>query len=218
MTAVTATPPRFAIYPIAKASIYDSTAIPCCQMFGSSAKNLRLTALGMGATIVQSNTGFRRQSVVALSRPRGRAPTRRGGRMAESAASRSARLGTRDARASPRQRGLSDLDDGRVARRCLRRRCHGPGAVAARRLWPGHIQRSRRGDAGARRGLLPTARRRQRAGSPSRTTAPRSPSVTWFDADRAFEVSAPVDRAGLKTRIDESLPSTEPDRRRPGHR
>jgi len=31
--------------------------------------------------------------------------------------------------------------------------------------------------------------------------------VTWFDADHAFEVSAPVDRAGLKTRIDESLPS-----------
>ncbi|MGB6766108.1 MAG: acetolactate decarboxylase [Mycobacterium sp.] len=32
--------------------------------------------------------------------------------------------------------------------------------------------------------------------------------VTWFDADRAFEVSAPVDRAELKTRIDESLQST----------
>jgi acetolactate decarboxylase len=32
--------------------------------------------------------------------------------------------------------------------------------------------------------------------------------VTWFDADRAFDVAAPVDRAGLKARIDESLPST----------
>jgi acetolactate decarboxylase len=32
--------------------------------------------------------------------------------------------------------------------------------------------------------------------------------VTWFAADRTFEVSAPVDRAGLKARIDESLPST----------
>ena len=31
--------------------------------------------------------------------------------------------------------------------------------------------------------------------------------VTWFAADRAFEVSAPVDRAELKARIDESLPS-----------
>lgn len=32
--------------------------------------------------------------------------------------------------------------------------------------------------------------------------------VTWFDADREFDVSAPVDRAELKARIDESLPST----------
>ncbi|BBX44575.1 alpha-acetolactate decarboxylase [Mycobacterium cookii] len=32
--------------------------------------------------------------------------------------------------------------------------------------------------------------------------------VTWFDADREFDVSTPVDRAGLKSRIDESLPST----------
>jgi acetolactate decarboxylase len=32
--------------------------------------------------------------------------------------------------------------------------------------------------------------------------------VTWFDADRRFEVSAPVDRAELKARIDESLQST----------
>lgn len=32
--------------------------------------------------------------------------------------------------------------------------------------------------------------------------------VTWFDADRKFGVSAPVDRAELKARIDESLPST----------
>ena len=32
--------------------------------------------------------------------------------------------------------------------------------------------------------------------------------VTWFDADRSFEVTEPVDRAELKTRIDESLPST----------
>jgi acetolactate decarboxylase len=32
--------------------------------------------------------------------------------------------------------------------------------------------------------------------------------VTWFDADRSFEVTEPVDRAGLKARIDESLPST----------
>src|ERR1700684_1692349 len=32
--------------------------------------------------------------------------------------------------------------------------------------------------------------------------------VTWFDADRSFEVSEPVDRAGLKARIDASLPST----------
>ena len=32
--------------------------------------------------------------------------------------------------------------------------------------------------------------------------------VTWFDADRSFEVSEPIDRAGLKARIDESLPST----------
>jgi acetolactate decarboxylase len=31
--------------------------------------------------------------------------------------------------------------------------------------------------------------------------------VTWFHADRTFEVSAPIDRAGLKARIDESLPS-----------
>jgi acetolactate decarboxylase len=31
--------------------------------------------------------------------------------------------------------------------------------------------------------------------------------VTWFAADRAFDVSAPVDRAELKARIDESLPS-----------
>ncbi len=31
--------------------------------------------------------------------------------------------------------------------------------------------------------------------------------VTWFDADRAFEVSAPVDRAELKASIDASLPS-----------
>jgi acetolactate decarboxylase len=31
--------------------------------------------------------------------------------------------------------------------------------------------------------------------------------VTWFDADRSFEVTEPVDRAGLKARIDESLPS-----------
>jgi acetolactate decarboxylase len=31
--------------------------------------------------------------------------------------------------------------------------------------------------------------------------------VTWFDADRSFEVIEPVDRAGLKARIDESLPS-----------
>lgn len=31
--------------------------------------------------------------------------------------------------------------------------------------------------------------------------------VTWFNADRSFEVSEPVDRAGLKARIDESLPS-----------
>jgi acetolactate decarboxylase len=32
--------------------------------------------------------------------------------------------------------------------------------------------------------------------------------VTWFDADRSFEVTEPLDRAGLKARIDESLPST----------
>ena len=32
--------------------------------------------------------------------------------------------------------------------------------------------------------------------------------VTWFAADRRFDVSAPVDRAELKARIDESLPST----------
>ncbi len=32
--------------------------------------------------------------------------------------------------------------------------------------------------------------------------------VTWFDADRSFEVTEPIDRAGLKARIDESLPST----------
>jgi acetolactate decarboxylase len=32
--------------------------------------------------------------------------------------------------------------------------------------------------------------------------------VTWFDAERSFEVVDPVDRAGLKARIDESLPST----------
>ena len=32
--------------------------------------------------------------------------------------------------------------------------------------------------------------------------------VTWFDADRSFEVSEPVDRSGLKARIDGSLPST----------
>jgi acetolactate decarboxylase len=32
--------------------------------------------------------------------------------------------------------------------------------------------------------------------------------VTWFDADRSFEVTEPVDRAGLKARIDESLPTT----------
>lgn len=32
--------------------------------------------------------------------------------------------------------------------------------------------------------------------------------VTWFDADHSFEVSEPVDRAGLKERIDQSLPST----------
>jgi acetolactate decarboxylase len=31
--------------------------------------------------------------------------------------------------------------------------------------------------------------------------------VTWFDADHSFEVTEPVDRAGLKARIDESLPS-----------
>ena len=31
--------------------------------------------------------------------------------------------------------------------------------------------------------------------------------VTWFAADRSFEVSQPVDRAGLKAQIDESLPS-----------
>jgi len=31
--------------------------------------------------------------------------------------------------------------------------------------------------------------------------------VTWFHTDRTFEVSTPVDRAGLKARIDESLPS-----------
>jgi acetolactate decarboxylase len=31
--------------------------------------------------------------------------------------------------------------------------------------------------------------------------------VTWFDADRSFEVSEPVDRSGLKARIDGSLPS-----------
>src|ERR1700744_1554982 len=31
--------------------------------------------------------------------------------------------------------------------------------------------------------------------------------VTWFDADRSFEVTEPVDRAGLKARIDDSLPS-----------
>ena len=31
--------------------------------------------------------------------------------------------------------------------------------------------------------------------------------VTWFDADRSFEVTEPVDRAGLKALIDESLPS-----------
>src|ERR1700742_1328012 len=30
--------------------------------------------------------------------------------------------------------------------------------------------------------------------------------VTWFDADRSFEVTEPVDRAGLKARIDDSLP------------
>jgi acetolactate decarboxylase len=32
--------------------------------------------------------------------------------------------------------------------------------------------------------------------------------VTWFAADRRFDVSEPVNRAELKTRIDESLPST----------
>ncbi len=32
--------------------------------------------------------------------------------------------------------------------------------------------------------------------------------VTWFAADRRFDVSEPVNRAALKTRIDESLPST----------
>src|SRR3984957_5825121 len=32
--------------------------------------------------------------------------------------------------------------------------------------------------------------------------------VPWFDADHSFEVTQPVDRAGLKARIDESLPST----------
>jgi len=32
--------------------------------------------------------------------------------------------------------------------------------------------------------------------------------VTWFEADRSFQVTEPVDRAGLKARIDESLPST----------
>jgi len=32
--------------------------------------------------------------------------------------------------------------------------------------------------------------------------------VTWFDPDRSFDVSEPVDRAGLKSRIDASLPST----------
>lgn len=32
--------------------------------------------------------------------------------------------------------------------------------------------------------------------------------VTWFGADHTFEVSAPVDRAELKARIDESLQST----------
>lgn len=31
--------------------------------------------------------------------------------------------------------------------------------------------------------------------------------VTWFTADRTFDVSAPVDRAELRARIDESLPS-----------
>jgi acetolactate decarboxylase len=31
--------------------------------------------------------------------------------------------------------------------------------------------------------------------------------VTWFDADRSFEVSHSVDRAGLKALIDETLPS-----------
>src|SRR6202012_30789 len=31
--------------------------------------------------------------------------------------------------------------------------------------------------------------------------------VTWFDADHSFEVTEPVDRAGLKARIDKSLPS-----------
>src|SRR6202034_3998923 len=30
--------------------------------------------------------------------------------------------------------------------------------------------------------------------------------VTWFDADHSFEVSEPVDRAGLKARIAGSLP------------
>lgn len=32
--------------------------------------------------------------------------------------------------------------------------------------------------------------------------------VTWFNADRKFDVSAPIDRAELKAHIDESLPST----------
>ena len=32
--------------------------------------------------------------------------------------------------------------------------------------------------------------------------------VTWFDADNEFDVTAPVDRAGLKARIDASLSST----------
>ena len=32
--------------------------------------------------------------------------------------------------------------------------------------------------------------------------------VTWFSPDRTFDVSVPVDRAELKARIDESLPST----------
>lgn len=31
--------------------------------------------------------------------------------------------------------------------------------------------------------------------------------VTWFEPDRSFDVSEPVDRAALKCRIDESLPS-----------